>query len=118
MYEERTQYAPFVLFEYDHKPGTYCLMLSDNHMIEQAEIFESNGREPNGYGWADVALQAIRSEAPELEKKVEMDPEAGNFVAFGDELEDLQHLAEVLHAAYHDDDELATLVQEAPYEYD
>lgn len=118
MYDERARYAPFVLFEYDHDPGSYCLMLSDTHMIEREETFQAKGREPNGYGWADVALAVIRAEAPEIEEKFGMDPEAGTYVAYGKDLEALQHLARLLHAAFHDPTRLGALVEAAPFEYD
>lgn len=119
MYDERTTWAPLVLFEYDHKPGNYCLMLSDRHMVGAAEaVFTANGREGNGYGWSDVALQAIRTQAPELEQRVSMDPEAGTFVAYGADLPALQELAKLLHQAFHDAAVLGPLVAGAPYEYD
>ena len=118
LFEDRKTYAPLVLFEYDHEPGNYCLMLSDNHMIACEEIFTAGGREPNGYGWADVALQAIRTQAPEIESKMGMDPEAGTFVAYGSDLAALQRLGALLHAAFHDPAILGPLVKDAPWEYD
>jgi hypothetical protein len=113
--DERTRYAPLILFEYDHEPGTYCLMLSDG---ECGDVFEANGRDSTGYGWADVALQVIRTRAPELEARLEMDPEAGTFVAFGSDLEALQQLGTLLHEAAHDPAILGPLVKNAPFEYD
>jgi len=83
MTESRDRYAPFVLFEHDHDPGKYCLMLTDGNMLSHAEAFQRNDREPNGYAWADVALGVIRAHAPSLEGRLEMDPEAGTFVAYG-----------------------------------
>lgn len=119
MYEERSAYAPFVLFEYDHKPGNFCLMLSDQHMVDGPDaVFEQNGRYGNGYGWADVALAAMRTQSPALESRLGMDPEAGMFVAYGSDLEALQALAVLLHAALQDPQKLAELVKAAPYEYD
>lgn len=118
MLDERTKYAPLILFEYDHEPGKYCLMLSDDHMIEHDELFEANGREPSGYGWADVALQVIRTRAPALEARLGMDPEAGTFVAYGSDLEALQQLGALLHEAFHDPAILGPLVKDAPWEHD
>lgn len=118
MLDERTKYAPLILFEYDHEPGKYCLMLSDDPMIEHEELFEANGREPSGYGWADVALQVIRTRAPALEARLGMDPEAGTFVAYGSDLEALQQLGALLHEAFHDPAILGPLVKDAPWEHD
>lgn len=33
MNRDDSSYRPFVLFEYDYKPGTHCLMLSDDRMV-------------------------------------------------------------------------------------
>jgi len=118
MFEDRETYAPLQLFEYDHKPGEYCLMLSDDRMLAVMDVFEANERYGNGYAWADVALQAMRTRAPELEKRLDMDPEAGMFVAFGTDLEALKKLGELLRDAFHDRDTLAELVAKAPYEWD
>ena len=118
MIDERTKYAPLILFEYDHEPGTYCLLLSDDHMIEHDALFEANGRSANGYGWSDVALQVIRTRAPALEERLEMDPESGTFVAYGPDLAALEQLGALLHEAFHDPAILGPLVKDAPWEYD
>ena len=111
-------YAPFVLFEYGHKPGTYCLMLSDAAMVDVADIFDAQGRDGNGYGWADVAIQVVRTQAPELERRFRMDPEAGTFVTFGDDKVALEKLGALLRGAFHDRDQLSALVAAAPREWD
>ncbi len=120
MYEENERYAPLQLFEYDHKPGHYCLMLTDNHMVstELMTVFEENGREPGGYGWADVALGVMRTKQPDLEERLGLDPEAGMMVAYGEDLEALQALAALLHELYHNHELLGECVANAPYEYD
>ncbi|MBO6937339.1 MAG: immunity 51 family protein [Deltaproteobacteria bacterium] len=118
MLNDPETYAPFVLFEYDHDPGKYCLMLSDGKMGPTFATFEANGREGGGYGWADVALGTIRSQAPELESRLGMDPEAGMFVAYGTDLEALQRLGALLHGLFHDLEALGTAVSNAPWEYD
>ena len=118
MLDEREAYAPLVLFEYDDNPGNYCLMLSDHKMVDVMHVFEENGRYGNGYGWADVALCAIRENAPDLEDRMGMDPEAGTFVAYGEDLEALQKLGELLRDAFDDHAKLAHLVANAPWEYD
>ena len=116
--DDETSYAPFRLFEYDHAPGKYCLLLPDSRMDPTFEVFETNGREGGGYGWADVALQVMRTRAPELEARLGLDPEAGMFVAYGTDLAALRELGELLRAAFHDHAALAALVRDAPYEYD
>lgn len=118
MFSDDTTYAPLKLFEYDHKPGNYCLMLSDQHMVSVEEVFAEHGRDPGGYAWADVAVHVMRTTAPELEESVGLDPEAGTFVAYGSDLEALERLGGALHAAYHDPKKLGELVAKAPYEYD
>lgn len=118
MLNDRETYAPLILFEYDDNPGNYCLLLSDNHMVDVMDVFEENGRYGNGYGWADVALCAMRENAPELEERMGIDPEAGMFVAYGEDLEALQKLGELLRDAFHDKAKLAHLAANAPWEYD
>ena len=115
--DERS-YAPFTLMEYEHAPGSYCLMLPDGRMGPTLDVFAAGGREGGGYAWADVALQLMRGGAPELEARLGMDPEAGMFVACGRDLEALRRLGELLRAAFHDHEQLAALVRDAPFEYD
>ncbi len=119
MLEEREKYKPLVLFQHDGEPERYSLILSDSHMVTGTDVvFEENGRYGNGYGWADVALAAIRSHSPELESRFGIDPEAGMFAAYGTDLEALEALAVLLHKGYHDHEVLAEWVRSAPYEYD
>ena len=47
MLDEPTKYAPLILFEYDHEPGNYCLMLSDNHMIEHSSSWARCSTRPS-----------------------------------------------------------------------
>lgn len=118
MVSDDETYAPFKLFEYDHEPGSYCLMLSDRDFGAVEEVFNEHDREAGGYGWADVALQLMRTEAPELEALIDMDPEAGMFAARGTDLAALRKLGAALSGAYHDRPRLGALVAAAPYEYD
>ena len=106
-------YAPLVLFEYDHKPGEYCLMLSDNHMVDVMDAFEEVGQYGNGYGWEAVTRQAMRAHAPELDGLFDYDPEAGTFVAFGSNHAALQRLAELLSKAFADRELLLELLRDA-----
>lgn len=99
---DRETFAPLVFFEYDHNPGNYCLMLSDNHMVELEENFTEAGYEGNGYGWAGVAQSAVSLRAPELAERINFDPEAGTFVAYGTDAEALRQLGLLLQEAFQD----------------
>ena len=118
-FEDRETYSPLFIFEHENKLGNYSLLLTDQHMVGAiGELFETAGRQSSGYTWADVALQAMRSSSPELEERLSMDPEAGMFCAYGEDLEAIKALGALLHTAYHDRSALAELVRNAPYEYD
>ncbi|WP_067687656.1 immunity 51 family protein [Nocardia jejuensis] len=97
---DRETFAPLVFFEYDHKPGNYCLMLSDNHMVEVEEAFAERGYEGNGYGWAGVARTAVESRLPEAAARIGFDPEAGMFVAYGEDAEALRRLGSIMREAF------------------
>ena len=120
-YSERDKYAPLVLFEGDgDRRGNYTLMLTDQFMVESAQMaaFEAGGREGCGYSWADVALHGIRTKMPKVEERVGMDPEAGMFVAYGEDLVALQQLGAMLRDVFHDPKTLQSWVKAAPFEYD
>lgn len=110
-------WAPFVLYPYEDGVR-YGLILSESRMGPTMETFESAGRHPGGYGWADVATHLVATEAPELEGRFDFDPEAGMFCAYGDDVEALQELAGLLHTVFHDLEALAEAVAEAPWEWD
>jgi hypothetical protein len=103
--------APLTLFEYDHAPGSFCLMLSDRDMVAATEVFEEHGYEGGGYSWAGVARSAVRAHAPEIAEHVAFDPEAGTFVAYGGDLAALRHLGALLHRAFHDRATLTDLIR-------
>lgn len=107
---DRETFAPLVFFEYDHRPGNFCLMLSDNHMVELEEIFLESGYEGNGYGWAGVARTAIQLRAPEIADKFDLDPEAGTFVAYGEDAEALRRLGLLLQEAFRERSVLAEFI--------
>jgi hypothetical protein len=120
-YSERDKYAPLVLFEGGgDRRGHYTLMLTDQFMVESAQMaaFEAGGREGCGYSWADVALHGIRTKMPKVEERVGMDPEAGMFVAYGEDLVALQQLGAMLRDVFHDPKTLQSWVKAAPFEYD
>jgi hypothetical protein len=103
--------APLTLFEYDHQPGTYCLMLTDRHMVAMMDTFTEHGYEGNGYGWTGVARSAVRTRLPDIADRVRFDPEAGMFVAFGDDHEALWRLGGVLRDAVRDPSALTELIR-------
>jgi hypothetical protein len=107
---EPSPYEPFKFFEYAHRPGTYCLLLSDASMADVMDVFEECGYYGNGYGWTGVARAAIRTYAPEIADRVAYDPEAGLFVAYGDDPDALRRLGGMLRDAFHDHDTLAGLI--------
>ncbi|MEU1038098.1 immunity 51 family protein [Streptomyces sp. NPDC005551] len=99
---DRETFAPLVFFEYDHAPGTYCLMLPDAAMGGVAGVFEEAGHECNGYAWEGVARSAMRTRAPEMADLVKYDPEAGMFIAYGADPAALQTLGALLREAMGD----------------
>ncbi|MGV9663478.1 Imm51 family immunity protein [Nocardia niigatensis] len=107
---DRERFAPLVFFEYDHKPGHYCLMLSDNHMLATEAVFAEFGYEGGGYGWAGVARSAVATQETELGERVNFDPEAGMFVAYGEDAEALRALGALLREAVADPATLRRLI--------
>ncbi|WP_017597306.1 Imm51 family immunity protein [Nocardiopsis lucentensis] len=107
---DHTSLAPLRFFEYDHRPGTYCLMLTDTAMVDVRDTFEEHGYDAGGYAWAGVARAAVRVRAPELEGRLGHDPEAGMFVAHGTDEEALLRLGALLHEAFHDPKVLAEFI--------
>jgi hypothetical protein len=107
---DRETYAPLVFFEYDHRPGSYCLMLSDHHMVAVESVLDRCGQYGNGYGWEGVARSAVRERAPELAGRFRYDSEAGTFVAYGEDCEALRQLGALLQRAFRDGAELEQLI--------
>ncbi|MFG2919269.1 Imm51 family immunity protein [Kitasatospora sp. NPDC048298] len=96
---DREAFSPLLFFEFDHKPGTFCLILSGSHLVASEDVFAECGQHSNGYGWEDVARSALFARAPQLagrlDSGLDFDSEAGMFCAFG---EDADALAAVLGA--------------------
>jgi hypothetical protein len=103
--------APLKFFEYDHKPGSYCLLLTDFDGAQPT--FERLGIEGGGYSWEGVARSAIRTHSPDLADRLKFDPEAGMFVAYGTDAAALKKLGQLLAQALHDPKELERLVRAA-----
>jgi hypothetical protein len=115
--DDRTTYAPLTLFEYDHAPGTYCLMMADAHWDDSLDVFEECDAYGNGYGWEGVARQAVRAHVPDVADRVDFDSEAGTFVAHSADLDALRRLGEVLQKAVRDHRLLAELIRGAEPEW-
>ncbi len=77
-----------------------------------------HGRDPGGYGWADVAQHLVESELPVLAERVRFDPEGGMFCAYGSDLAALDALGAALATAFHDHARLEALVAAAPFVHD
>ncbi|HEX4608486.1 MAG TPA: Imm51 family immunity protein [Urbifossiella sp.] len=93
-----TEFAPFTMLETN--PGSFSLLLSA--FDRWAEAFEEAGHEGGGYGWHGVADALLRLKLPKLKKKVEFDPEASMFVAFGKDRDALAQLAKLMLEAMGD----------------
>ncbi|MGW4248357.1 immunity 51 family protein [Nocardia sp. NPDC004722] len=107
---DRETFAPLVFFEYDHKPGHFCLLLSDNHMLAAEPVFAEFGYDGNGYGWAGVARSAVATQEPGFAERLNYDPEAGTFVAYGQDPEALRRLGQLLHEAFQNPATLRKLI--------
>lgn len=114
---DRESFAPLVFLEYDHKPGSYCLLLTDDHMLSVEDVFTAAGRDNGGYGWEAVARSAVRSRAPHLDGRFGYDPEAGMFVAYGEDAAALRELGALLCAAFGDRATLRELIDAADEEW-
>jgi hypothetical protein len=115
IFSDKTSYAPLSLFEYEDPPaGRYCLLFSDQYMVDVMDLFEAAGYEGGGYSWDRIAKDLMKTKAPDLAKSLKTDPEAGMFVAYGTDLAALQQLGALLHQAFHDRALLASLIKSFP----
>ncbi|MDT0269483.1 immunity 51 family protein [Streptomyces sp. DSM 44915] len=99
---DRETFAPLVLLEYSHRPGHYGLMLTDDAMFAVEGVLAEFGHESNGYAWAGIARAAVATRAPEIGERISFDPEAGMFVAYGEDAAALRTLGALLKEAYED----------------
>jgi hypothetical protein len=110
---EQASLAPFTLFEYAHRPGTFCLMLSDGEMEKVEAVFEAYGAEGNGHGWGGLAESLAQSQMPGIASQLTFDSEAGMFAVVSRDRGTLERLGAKLHAAFHDHALLGQLIREA-----
>lgn len=104
-------FAPFSFAEHE---GRFCLMLTEFDACY--EIFEEAGYESGGYGWHGVSEALIRLRAPHLAKKIQFDPEASMFVAYGKDRAALEELARLLIRAMNDESLLREALENADAE--
>jgi Immunity protein 51 len=85
-------FAPLQLIEIS--PGTFNLTLTEFGQWEAT--FTEMGQDGGGYAWHGVADALVRLKAPKLKKKLDYDPEASMFVAFGKDRDALVQLARLI----------------------
>jgi len=99
-------YAPFLLREAE---GEASLILGQDAFGAKEHIFAERAGEGwsgNGYDWNSVIQVLVAEQLDEtVADKLDYDPEAGTFAAYGPRTE-LEQLAAVAAATYHDDAKL------------
>jgi hypothetical protein len=106
---KKNEFAPLQLIEIT--PGNFNLTLGT--FGEWEGVFEEMGKEGGGYGWQGVADSLVRLKAPKLKKKLDYDPEASCFVAFGTDREALAELAALILKAMADPEPLKEAIRKA-----
>ena len=99
-------FDPFELVE--TSPGQFSLLFSKFEAA--AEVFEEAGVEGGGYAWAAVARHVVDNDATELKERIDFDPEASLFCAFGEDRAALTTLGARLAQLLHDKRRLAQIV--------
>jgi hypothetical protein len=98
---------PFVLAE--TSPGRYSLLLST--FDAAAPAFETSGIDAGGYAWEGVARYVVENDAAALGERIQFDPEASMFCAYGDDRAGLEDLGKRLSTLYHDLPRLTEMVK-------
>ncbi len=78
-----------------------------------AATYEQMSQEGGGHGWHGVADARIRLKTPRLKKKLDFDPEAGMFVAFGNARDATTQLAKLLLEAVAKTEALMEAIEKA-----
>ena len=103
------EFAPFSISHYED--GRFGLILDD--FGDCYEIFEEAGYESGGYGWHGVADALIRLKAPHLANKIEFNPEASMFAAYGQDRAAIEELGRLLRSAVDDESLLKNALENA-----
>ncbi|WP_166388123.1 Imm51 family immunity protein [Catellatospora methionotrophica] len=98
---------PLTLMETD--PGEFSLLL-DTGGLAVDDLIQELGHEPNGYFWEGIAELIVANEAPELDGRVDYDPEAGMFCARSQDRAALEDLGARMSVAATDPGRLRELV--------
>jgi hypothetical protein len=97
---------PFRLIE--SSPGNFSLLLT---VFEPASaVFARFGLEGGGYAWEGVAKHLV-DHGESLEGRVNFDPEASMFCAYGPDRDALAELGARLATVFHAPDRLAELIE-------
>ena len=102
------QFVPLRLVENEDSFNLYL-----DEFDQCAEVFEEMDYDGGGYGWHGVADAIIRLNAPHLAGKIEFDPEASLFVAYGPDRAAIEELARLLKSAIDDETLLRTAIENA-----
>ncbi len=98
--------APFTIAE--TSPGKFSLLLT---VFEPASaVFDEAGVEGGGYAWEAIARHVVEHVALELQERLDFDPEASMFCAYGEDRDALLELGARLAALFHDRDALAKMI--------
>jgi hypothetical protein len=92
------------------RPGQYSLVLLVG-TTDVDEVITELGHEPNGYFWAGMVELLVETEATRLQGRFATDPEAGMYVAYGQDREALDDLAQLLRPVVGDARRLRGLVE-------
>ncbi len=108
---DKSIYAPFIL-----KTGLHpSLSMSDKDMSLRESVFEERkdeGWSGNGYDWTSIAPVIIGEKLPDLEGRLQFDPEAGMFSAIGP-IEALEHLGAEMKRVFDDENLLRNVLSHA-----
>jgi hypothetical protein len=99
---------PFHLTE--SSPGNYSLLLTE--FLPADEVFAEAGREGGGYGWELVANRV--AEDLGLCDRLDFDPEATVFCAYGGDREALEELGAELARLFNDEAALRGVIDRVP----
>lgn len=101
---------PFELVEIE--PGEFSLLTS---VFEPAdEVFETFGRQGGGHDWSSVALFLLANDAEHLDPHIELDSEAGMFVANSQNRDALTEFGKLLSGYFNNPTKLRTLIGRLP----